>query len=37
VREVGVVPLDLEVAVAAGGDLSLSDDADVDVIGSQQI
>jgi hypothetical protein len=30
-----VVPLNVEVPVAAGGDLSLRDDADVDVIGSQ--
>jgi hypothetical protein len=32
-----VVPLDVEVPVAACGDLRLRDDADVDVVGSEKI
>jgi hypothetical protein len=32
-----MVPLDVEVPVAAGRDLRLRDDADVDVVGSEEI
>jgi hypothetical protein len=37
VGKVGVVPLHVEVPVAAGGDLCLRDNADVDIVVSQQV
>jgi hypothetical protein len=36
-REEGVVPLNVVVPVAAGGDLRLRDDADVNVVGIKEI